>query len=95
MTSLKPGNFVVHTEHGLAKFSGIVRKNLGKNFGEREFLELNYAANDKLFVPVESAEKITKFIGDEAPKLTRLGSAEWKNSQKKLKKKRKKLPVNF
>lgn len=86
MTSLKPGNFVVHVDHGLARFDGIVRRDLGENFGGiREYLKLCYAENDKLFVPVESAEKITKFIGDDDPKLTRLGSSEWATSQRKLK----------
>ncbi|MCF7917849.1 transcription-repair coupling factor [Candidatus Gracilibacteria bacterium] len=85
MTSLKPGDFVVHVDHGLARFDGIVRRDLGADFGTREYLKLCYAENDKLFVPVESAEKITKFIGDDDPRLTRLGSSEWATSQRKLK----------
>ncbi len=86
MTTLKPGNFVVHVDHGLAKFEGIVRRDLGENFGgTREYLKLAYAENDKVFVPVESAEKVTKFIGDDEPKLSRIGSTEWAHSQKKLK----------
>ena len=86
MTSLKRQDLVIHVDHGLAKFDGIVRKDLGENFGVREYLKLDYASNDKLFVPVESAEKVTKFIGDEIPKLTRLDSSEWHTTQKKLKK---------
>ncbi|MDH3324205.1 MAG: transcription-repair coupling factor [Candidatus Peregrinibacteria bacterium] len=88
MTSLKPGNFVIHLEHGVAQFDGIVRREIGaeKNMSTREYLKLNYAANDKLFVPVESAEKITKFIGDDDPKLNRLGSTDWGKQQSKLKK---------
>ncbi|MCF7905647.1 transcription-repair coupling factor [Candidatus Gracilibacteria bacterium] len=86
MTSLKPGDYVVHTDHGLALFDGIVRRDLGENFGGiREYLKLKYAGNDRLFVPVESAEKVTKFIGDDAPTLHKLGSAEWAHAQKKLK----------
>ncbi len=86
MTSLKPGNFVIHVDHGLAKFDGIVRRDLGENFGGvREYLKLEYAGNDKLFVPVESAEKVTKFIGDDDPVLHKLGSSEWSHAQKKLK----------
>jgi len=85
MNALKSGDAVVHSDHGLAIFEGIVRRDLGADFGTREYLKLGYAENDKLFVPVESAEKITKFIGDEHPKLTRLGANEWKRSQEKLK----------
>ena len=91
MNSLKAGDHVVHSDHGLAEFDGIVRRDLGKNFGVREYLKLCYANNDKLFVPVESAEKITKFIGDDVPKLTRLGSSDWVKKQEKLKKEAEKI----
>jgi transcription-repair coupling factor (superfamily II helicase) len=86
MNSLKPGDFVVHLEHGLAEFGGIVRRDLGEDFGTREYMKLGYAGNDKLYVPVESAEKITKFIGDDAPKLTKLDSSDWQRKQEKIKK---------
>ncbi len=84
MLSLKSGDYVVHSDHGVAKFEGIVRRELSEELGVREFLRLGYAGNDKLFIPVASAEKITKFLGDEAPKLTRLGASDWQQSQKKL-----------
>ncbi len=85
MTSLKPGDAVVHMEHGIAEFRGIVRRDLGEQLGVREFLELQYAGNDKLFVPVESADRVTKFIGDELPKLTRLGGVDWQKTKTKIK----------
>ncbi|MCF7812416.1 transcription-repair coupling factor [Candidatus Gracilibacteria bacterium] len=85
MTSLKPGDYAIHVDHGLGQFDGIVRRDLGKEFGTREYLKICYAENDKLFVPVESAEKVTKFIGDEDPRLMRLGSSDWAHTQKKLK----------
>ncbi len=84
MLALKSGDYVVHSDHGVAKFEGIVRRDLGVELGTREFLRLGYAGNDKLFIPVASAEKITKFLGDDAPKLTRLGASDWQHSQKKL-----------
>ena len=83
--SLKPQDFVIHLDHGIGQFEGIVQRELLKN-EMREFLQLKYAEGDKLYIPVESAEKVSKFIGDEAPKLTRLGSADWQNTQKKVKK---------
>jgi transcription-repair coupling factor (superfamily II helicase) len=91
MTSLKPGDFVVHTEHGIAQFDGIVRRDLGEDLGTREYLKLCYAGDDKLFVPVESAEKITKFIGDDNPRLTRLGGVEWQKSKKKMREEAEKI----
>ncbi len=94
MTGLKVGDFVVHIDNGISKFDGVVRRKFSQNGDvemSREYLKLCYAENDKLFVPVESAEKITKFIGDDVPKLSRLGSTEWQNSQKKLKKETEKI----
>lgn len=92
LTSLKPGDFVVHLDHGVSRFSGIIQRDLGAEFGGvKEYLKLEYAENDKLFVPVESAEKVSKFIGDEAPKLTKLGGSEWAKSQSKLKEEAEKI----
>ncbi|PID70641.1 transcription-repair coupling factor [bacterium DOLZORAL124_38_8] len=92
MNSLKGGDFVIHTDHGVAEFEGIIRRDLGKDFGgTREYLKLKYAQNDKLFVPVESAEKVTKFIGEDCPRLTKLGAADWQKSQEKIKKETEKI----
>ena len=91
MNSLSTGDFVIHSDHGLAEFNGIVRRNIGENFGTKEYLKLGYAGNDKLFVPVESAEKITKFIGDDVPKLTKLGASDWQRAQEKVKKETEKI----
>ena len=90
MNSLKNGNFVVHIDHGIAKYEGIIQRELNK--GEiREYLKLSYLKNDKLFVPVDSAEKVSKYIGDEEPKLTTLGGNEWQKVQSKLKKEAEKI----
>ena len=86
MTSLKPNDYVIHLDHGIAQFNGIVQRQISEEAGTREYLKLSYAENDKLFVPVESAEKVTKFIGDEVPRLTKLGAADWKHTQTKIKK---------
>jgi len=94
MTSLKPGNFAIHQDHGVSRFEGIIRRDLGAEFG-REYLKLCYAENDKLFVPVESAEKITKFIGNDEPRLTKLGAADWQQSQKKLKKEAERIAADL
>ena len=91
MNSLAAGDFVIHSDHGLAEFGGIVRRILNENTGTKEYLKLSYADNDKLYVPVESAEKITKFIGDDVPKLTKLGASDWQRSQEKVKKETEKI----
>lgn len=90
MNSLKNGDFVVHLDHGISKYEGIVRREIQK--GEvREYLKLEYLGNDKLFVPVESAEKVSKYVGSDNPRLTKLGGTEWQNLQKKLKKETEKI----
>ncbi len=91
ITSLKPGNYVVHNDHGIAIFEGTQRRHISEEMGEREYLKLGYAENDKLFVPVESAEKLTKYIGEENPRLTRLGASDWVKTQSKLKKEAEKI----
>ncbi len=73
---LEVGSYVVHTEHGIAKYSGIVRLTL--NEVEREYLLLEYAENDRLYLPVDQIDRITTYEGGGlSPKLTRLGSPEW------------------
>ena len=84
ITSLQMGDFVVHMEHGIGRFEGMTTKVVDDI--EREYLEITYAENDKLFVPVDQADKLSKFVyeeGDE-PMLTRLGSVEWKKITKKV-----------
>lgn len=84
ITSLRNGDYVVHIDHGIAIFRGIEQKTVDDV--TREYLRLDYAAGDKLFVPIDQAEKVNRFIGtgDTPPKLTRLGSAEWTTVQKRV-----------
>ncbi|NCP67112.1 transcription-repair coupling factor [bacterium] len=83
INSLKAGDYVVHLDHGIAVFEGMVHREI--NESAREYLKLKYAGSDRLFVPVESAEKVSKYVGDEDPKLTKLGGAEWQTLQRKIK----------
>ncbi len=91
LTSLKTGNYVVHTDHGIAKFLGLDKKTVDGI--TKEYLKLGYAENDKLFVPIDQADKVNKYIGSEElmPKLTRLGSAEWNTLTNKVKKETQKI----
>jgi len=86
LTSLKVGDYVVHSDHGIAKFLGLDKKTIDDV--TKEYLKLGYAENDKLFVPIDQADKVNKYIGsDESlPKLTRLGSAEWTTITSKVRK---------
>ncbi|MEK7673172.1 MAG: transcription-repair coupling factor [Patescibacteria group bacterium] len=86
LTSLKNGDYVVHADHGIAKFLGLDKKMVDEI--TKEYLKLGYAQNDKLFVPIDQADKVNKYIGSEEfmPKLTRLGSAEWTTVTNKVRK---------
>lgn len=84
ITSLVPGDYVVHMEHGIGHFEGMAQKEVDETL--REYLELTYAEGDKLFVPVDQADKLSKFVHeqDQAPVLTRLGTNEWKKVTAKM-----------
>lgn len=91
LTGLKTGDYVVHSDHGIARFLGLDQKTVDGI--TKEYLKLGYAENDKLFVPIDQADKVNKYIGSEEtmPKLTRLGSAEWNTITSKVKKETQKI----
>jgi len=85
LANLKEEDFVVHLDHGIGRFKGVQKKTVSEI--TKEYLFLEYAQNDKLFVPVDQAEKINKYIGVDgsAPRLTRLGAGDWNRMTKKIK----------
>lgn len=91
LTSLKIGDFVVHMDHGIGHFLGVTEQEIDNH--TREYLEIAYAGNDRLFVPVDQADKVARFLCEEGtePKLNRLGSVEWENIQRKVKKETEKI----
>ncbi len=74
---MKNGELVVHIEHGIGTFDGLVRMELGGM--EREYLQVSYARGDKLYVPVHQADRLSRYVGagESAPPVTRLGTADW------------------
>ncbi len=86
---LKTGQFVVHADHGIARFEGIVEQQTGDPAAAAgrftgEYFKLLYAEGDKLFVPVTLAEKIEKYIGAANPALTRLSGGVWQKAVQKI-----------
>jgi transcription-repair coupling factor (superfamily II helicase) len=83
---VQPGSYVVHVEHGIGLFTGLVKMGLGG--GEREYLLVEYAAGDKLYVPVYQADRLSRYVGvsDHAPRINRLGTVEWQQVKAKAKK---------
>ncbi|WP_322494695.1 transcription-repair coupling factor, partial [Chloroflexus sp.] len=84
LRSLKPGDYVVHIEHGIAVFDGMIRRTVGEV--EREYLVLRYAGEDKIYVPVDQIDRVTRYIGagDGPPTLTRLGTKDWERTKRKV-----------
>ena len=82
---LKKGDFIVHYVHEIGIYQGI--KTLNKNGLMRDYILLEYKDNDKLYVPVEKIDLISKYSSNEGalPKLNKLGSSEWKKQNKELK----------
>ncbi|MGZ3632437.1 MAG: transcription-repair coupling factor, partial [Candidatus Limnocylindrales bacterium] len=75
---LQPGDAVVHIDHGVARYAGLVRRPAGgPGDEERDFLELHYAGRDRMWVPVEQIDRVSRYAGDEQPPLSRLGGGEW------------------
>ncbi len=84
LRDLKIGDLVVHVDHGIGTFVGL--KQIGVADTAQEFLELRYAGDDKLFVPVERLDLIQKYSGATRPPLDRLGGASWERAKTKVKK---------
>ena len=88
LTDLRPGDYVVHLDHGVACFAGVVRR--ATNGIEQEYLLLEYAGSDRLYVPVEHLDRVGRYVsprGPDAqpPPLSRLGSQEWERTKKRVK----------
>ena len=87
---LKSGDLVVHEQHGVGRYVEMVRRTV--NGGEREYLIIEYAPSkkgqpgDRLFVPTDSLDQVTKYVGGEAPSLSRLGGADWAKTKGRARK---------
>jgi len=81
---LKPGDWVVHVDHGIGQFIGLHRTNLEGS--QREYLTIQYKDNDVLYVPIHQADRLTRYIGpdDQTPALSRLGGTEWNQTKQKV-----------
>lgn len=83
---LQVGDWVVHVDHGVGRYAGLVQRAI--EGAEREYLAIEYAGNDRLFVPVQQADRLTRYIGASGrpPTPTRLSSAQWHTEKTKVKK---------
>ena len=81
---LKVGDLVVHVDHGIGVFVGLKRIEVGVE--PQEFMELRYAGDDKLFVPVERLDLVQRYTGAARPALDRLGGTTWEKAKTRVKK---------
>lgn len=91
----KPGDYVVHAHHGVAFFRDLVRRDIGGI--ERDYLLLEYAEGDKLYVPVEQFDRVTRYVGPEgaSPRLTRLNTSDWSRAIGRARKATKQLAFDL
>jgi transcription-repair coupling factor (superfamily II helicase) len=82
---IETGDYVVHLEHGIGIYRGLVQREI--NSITREYLELEYAQGDKLYVPVHQSDRVSRYIGtgEGDPGVHRLGTADWKQAQQRAK----------
>ena len=81
---LNIGDYVVHTQHGVGIYNGVIT--LSKNGLKKDYLQINYAGNDKVYIPVEKISTILKYSGKEGaiPRLDRLNSTSWIKKKREL-----------
>ncbi len=80
-----PDDYVVHVEHGIGKFTGVAMLNTAGS--DKEYLVLQYAGNDILYVPTDQIDRVNRYVGagDRTPVLSRLGTQEWVRTRQKAK----------
>ncbi|MBW8481597.1 transcription-repair coupling factor [Actinomadura parmotrematis] len=81
---LHAGDYVVHEQHGVGRYVEMVSRTV--QGATREYLILEYAKGDRLFVPTDQLEELTRYVGGEAPSLHRLGGADWAKAKSKARK---------
>ncbi len=80
-----PGDYVVHIEHGIARFAGMTKMSVANL--EKEYLVLEYAAGDRLYVPTDQIDRVNRYVGsgEQPTVLNRLGNQEWTRTKQRVK----------
>ena len=87
---LNSGDYVVHEQHGVGRYVELITRT--SNGASREYLVIEYAPSrrglpaDRIFVPTDTLEQITKYVGGESPSLNRIGGTDWQTSKRKARK---------
>lgn len=93
LASIKPGDYVVHVEHGIGRFTGVGHASEDNDRELEEYLIIEYAKSDKLYVPLEHLDRVTQYLApfDRVPNLTRLDTSEWKRTKERAERSTKEL----
>lgn len=85
-SDLEIGDYVVHENNGIGIYKGLTK--IERNDVEKDFILIEYKGNDKLYIPVDQMNLVSKYIGNrgEKPKLSALGSVQWQKSKQRAKK---------
>ncbi|MEU6727395.1 transcription-repair coupling factor [Nonomuraea wenchangensis] len=81
---LKLGDHVVHEQHGVGRYVEMVQRTV--QGATREYLVIEYAKGDRLYVPTDQLDEVTRYVGGEAPTLNRMGGADWAKAKSRAKK---------
>ena len=87
---LKSGDYVVHEQHGVGRYIELVQRTAGGI--SREYMVIEYAPSkrgqpaDRLFVPTDTLEQVTRYVGGEAPAVHRIGGTDWQSAKRKARK---------
>lgn len=91
---LRPGDFVVHEQHGVGRFVELISRTVGTGAAAatREYMVIEYASSkrgqpgDRLFVPTDQLDQVTKYVGGEAPSLNKMGGTDWAKTKGRARK---------
>lgn len=83
LLELAPGDYVVHEVYGVGRYHGMTKREIAGV--SRDYLIISYHGDDRLYLPTEQLDAITKYSGGDSPRLNRLGSSEWEKSKSRAK----------
>ncbi|HYN64692.1 MAG TPA: transcription-repair coupling factor, partial [Candidatus Limnocylindrales bacterium] len=79
---LEPGDLVVHVDHGIARYAGMTQREYGG--AVKEYLQLDFAGDDKIFLPADQIGRITRYSGGSGPALSKLGGTDWERIKRRV-----------
>src|SRR6185312_12119237 len=79
---LAVGDAVVHIDHGIARYAGMTQREYGGDV--KEYLQLDFAGDDKIFLPADQIGRITRYSGGAGPSLSKLGGTDWERTKRRV-----------